>query len=457
MRARRWLAHRASGRLCLPARLARDGRKAEAYAAASAPIHAHVEERAVMTATSPVELPEPLTVDVLMRWLHQQLQECPVRYDPAQSCWDVFSHADILRVLTDSATFASDVTMFTPRQADLDLFARGNFVRMDPPRHRKLRELVSQAFTPRVIAELAPRITALATELLDRCSAKPRFDIVEALTHPLPVIVIAEMLGIPTADRPLFRYWSDAMFTRSDPHAPLNMDEPTVRYVGARVGEMNRYLLAHIRERRQRPAADLISQLTRAELDGQTLEDEEIIGFVGLLLLAGHVTTTALLGNAILCLDAHPQAAAELRADPTGLPAAIEEVLRYYAPFPRLVRRTTTAVELGGAQIPAEQLLVLWLVSANRDPAQFRDPDRFDIHRKPNPHLSFGHSIHFCLGAPLARLEARIALQLLLSRYQRIAVDHAAANQFHHPLTMMSAKKLMVEVEAVPPAHRAAS
>jgi cytochrome P450 len=211
---------------------------------------------------------------------------------------------------------------------------------------------------------------------------------------------------------------------------------------------MNAYLLAHIRQRRARPTDDLIGKLVQAEVDGHRLEDEEIVGFVGLLLLAGHITTTAQVGNAILCLDENPAAMAELRADPAGIPAAIEEVLRYRPPFPRLARRTTTEVEIGGKRIPADRILMLWLASANRDPAQFEDPDRFNIHRKPNPHLSFGYSIHFCLGAPLARLEAKIALETLLERYRSIAVARDERGAFFNPFAMISAKRLPVDVRA---------
>src|SRR5262249_17652785 len=182
------------------------------------------------------------------------------------------------------------------------------------------------------------------------------------------------------------------------------------------------YLLAHIQRRRARRADDLTSELVSADVDGERLDDQEIVGFIGLLLLAGHITTTALLGNSILTLDEHPDAAAELRGDPTRLPAAIEEVLRYRSPFPRVARRAASNVELGGHAIAANEIVIPWIASANRDPAQFREPDRFDIGRTPNPHLAFGHGIHFCLGAPLARLEAKIALGMLLERYREIAV-----------------------------------
>ncbi|WP_437729916.1 cytochrome P450 [Sorangium sp. So ce1335] len=399
-----------------------------------------------MSTTDAIAHPNQPDLDPFLAWLRHGRESSPVHADDSQRTWHIFRHADIHRVLSDPATFSSDMSRFIPPQADFDLFSRGNFVRMDPPMHRKLRDLVSQAFTPRIVSGLAPRIAALTSELLDGVGDAERFDLVGALAYPLPVVVIAELLGVPVADRASFRRWADTLLSREDTgslpdEAMMNRMAPTLR-------EMNEYLLAHIRQRRARPTDDLIGKLVGAEVDGHRLEDEEIVGFVGLLLLAGHITTTALVGNAILCLDENPAAAAELRADPSGIPAAIEEVLRYRPPFPRLARRTTTAVEIGGKPIPADQILMLWLASANRDSAQFEDPDRFNIHRKPNPHLSFGYSIHFCLGAPLARLEAKIALEILLDRYQAIAVARDDRSEFFKPFTMNSARRLPVDVQA---------
>jgi len=184
----------------------------------------------------------------------------------------------------------------------------------------------------------------------------------------------------------------------------------------------------------------------QAEADDERLSDEEIVGFVGLLLLAGHVTTTATLGNTVLCFDRHPDAAAEVRADPALLPAAVEEVVRLRTPFPRLARRATTATTVGEVDIPAGALVVTWLAAANRDERVFAEPDRFDLHRTPNPHLGFGHGLHFCLGAPLARLEAKIALGILLERYRDIAVDTAEPVTLRNPWVMASPTKLPVAV-----------
>jgi cytochrome P450 len=318
---------------------------------------------------------------------------------------------------------------------------------MDPPQHRKLRALVSQAFTPRVVAGLEPRITALTAELLDRTGE--RFDLIDALAYPLPVIVIAELLGIPSADQPLFRTWADVLLSQEiDRDQALGeASERAVTAVAPTMREMNVYFLDHIRARRKSPSTDLTSKLVEAEVDGQRLADEEIVGFVGLLLIAGHITTTATLGNSVVCLHENPGAAAEVRADPALLPAAIEEVLRVRPPFPRVGRLTKVDTEVGGVALPAGQVVMPWLTAANRDERVFPEPHRFDIHRRPNPHLTFGHGIHFCLGAPLARLEARVALRLLLERYRDIEVAHDEVEQ-RNPFTMVAVTRLPVHVRA---------
>jgi len=390
------------------------------------------------------------TLPDLFAWLEQARRHGQVHYDGRQRCWTVLGYPETSAVLADPHTFSSDLGDLIARQEDLDLFQRGNFVRMDPPRHDVLRRLVSQAFTPKVVAGLAPRIAEVTCGLLDSRAGERGFDLIDDLAYPLPVIVIAELLGIPPSDRPLFRRWADGLFERSNagPDESLSqmMDEKAVATLAPVMHEMNTYLLEHIRARRAAPADDLTSHLVEAEVEGVRLSDEEIVGFVGLLLLAGHVTTTATLGNTVLCFDDDPDAAAEVRADPALLPAAIEEVLRLRTPFPRLVRQATTDVTVGGADIPAGAIVVAWLAAANRDERVYAEPDRFDIHRTPNPHLAFGHGIHFCLGAPLARLETRIAMGILIERYREIAVDAPVA--FRNPWVMVASTRLPVAVTA---------
>jgi cytochrome P450 len=385
--------------------------------------------------------------DRLAQWRTQRETD-PVYFDEQTKMWQLLDYATVDRVLSDPATFSSDFSGLTPVQEDFEVFRTGMFVGMDPPRHRKLRTLVSQAFTPRTVVGLEPRIRAIIADLLDAVAGESRVDLIGALAYPLPILVISELLGIPTEDRPLFEKWARVLFsgdqlsespTMAELEAALAQIAPTIR-------EMNEYVLAHIRQRREHPDDGLTSKLVAVEVDGERLDDQEIIGFVALLLVAGHITTTALVGNAAVSFDRHPDAAAALRADPARLPTALEEVLRCLPPFNELGRRTTTEVTLGGRVIPANSIIMANLASANRDPAQFSDPDVFDIGRSPNPHLTFGHGIHFCIGAPLARLEGKAAFEELLRRYREMTVAADEPIEFQNQAVITSVKKLILDV-----------
>jgi cytochrome P450 len=233
-------------------------------------------------------------------------------------------------------------------------------------------------------------------------------DIIDDLSYPLPVTVIAEMLGIPQEDREQFKIWSDAVVGASESEN------------GNPQAEMSSYFLDMIQQRSRERKDDLISALLDAQIDGQHLNQRELLGFCILLLVAGNETTTNLIGNAILCFDEHPEVMEQLRAEPELLPGAIEEVLRYRSPVQFMYRRVAADVTIRDSQLRAGQMVLAWIGSANRDEAQFPDPDSFDIRRTPNRHIAFGHGIHFCLGAPLARLEAKIVLTLLLERFDEI-------------------------------------
>jgi cytochrome P450 len=385
--------------------------------------------------------------DRLAQWRTQRETD-PVYFDEQTKMWQLLDYATVDRVLSDPATFSSDLSGLTPVQEDFEIFRTGMFVGMDPPRHRKLRTLVSQAFTPRTIASLEPRIRAIIADLLDAVAGASRVDLIRALAYPLPILVISELLGIPAEDRALFEKWARILFSGDQlPESPTMAElEAALAQIAPTIREMNEYVLAHIRHRREHPDDGLTSKLVAVEVDGERLEDQEIIGFVALLLVAGHITTTALVGNAAVSFDRHPEAAAALRADPARLPAALEEVLRCLPPFSELGRRTSTEVTLGGKVIPADSIIMANLASANRDPAQFSDPDAFDIGRSPNPHLTFGHGIHFCIGAPLARLEGRAAFEELLRRYREIAVAADEPIEFQNQAVITSVKKLILDV-----------
>ncbi|MDI1462091.1 cytochrome P450 [Catellatospora sp. KI3] len=385
---------------------------------------------------------QPGTFEGVVDWYARMRAHEPVSWDEQYGAYHLFGYDDIEAVLSDPVTFSSDLTGLMPPQAELELFSRGNFVRMDPPRHDKLRRLVSKAFTPRVVAELAPRITTITDELLDAVSGSPRFDLVQALAYPLPVTVIAELIGVPASDRAEFRRWADSLLNAQLPERVIP-DQARLDQAGERLRAMIDYLLAHIRQRRRSPADDLTTTLIAAEVDGEHLTDEEIVGFLGVLLIAGHITTTTLLTNTVWCLDEHRDAAAAIRRDPAKIAPMLEEVLRFRSPFPRLARLTTAEATVGGQRVAAGKILMPWIASANRDERHFAHPDRFDIDRNPNQHLAFGHGIHFCIGAPLARLEARLAMTILLERCRDLEIADGA--EFYDARMMTGAHTLPLQ------------
>ena len=337
-------------------------------------------------------------------WYRSMREARPVYYNPQHRFWQVFRYDDVQRVLSDYTSFSS---AFGGGGQGRDPLS-SSLISMDPPRHRQLRNLVTQAFTPRSVAQLSERITAIINELLDQVAARGHMDIVDDLSYPLPVIVIAEMLGIPQEDRERFKVWSDAVVGATYPER------------GNPQAEMSEYFLDMIQQRSREPQNDLISALLDAQIDGQHLNQRELLGFCILLLVAGNETTTNLIGNALLCFDEHPEVMEELRAEPALVPGAIEEVLRYRSPVQYMYRRAIADITIGDHEMRAGQMVLAWIGSANRDEAQFPNPDYFDIRRTPNRHIAFGHGIHFCLGAPLARLEAKIALTMLLERFHEI-------------------------------------
>ncbi|MFB9429410.1 cytochrome P450 [Streptoalloteichus tenebrarius] len=379
-------------------------------------------------------------------WLRGRDPEQPVRFDEGTGTWHVYGYDECVEVLSDTKAFSADITRALPELATPE-FDDGNLLRMDPPDHGKLRKLVSSAFTPRVVADLEPRIRDITHELLDAVEGKDRFELVTDLAYPLPVIVIAELLGVPASDRDLFRGWVDGLFENRPGVSVHQTREEVEELMGSgldSVRQMWDYLAEHAAERRRRPRQDLLTKLVNAEVDGQRLSETQVVNFANLLLLAGHITTTLLLGNTVLCLDAHPDQAARLREDPSLLPSAIEETLRFLSPFPWSGRVATEEVELGGCRIGRDQLLMVMQGAANRDGRRFADPHAFDVARDPNPHLGFGRGIHFCLGAPLARLEARVALGILRDRLPDLRTDPDDPATFMATTDMAGVKVLPV-------------
>ncbi|HLZ62731.1 MAG TPA: cytochrome P450 [Ktedonosporobacter sp.] len=351
-----------------------------------------------------------------VNWYRAMRQDKPVFFDESANIWHVFRYDDAARVMTDYATFSSDGSRMAPNAPRESSPILSSILRMDPPRHRQLRTIVTQAFTPRMIAQMEPRISEITNTMLDKVEASGEMDVIRDLAYPLPVTVIAEILGVPAEMREDFKNWSDVLVSGDfDDRSGENREE-FFKTMRQELQGMYQYFVQVLAERRQRPQNDLVSALLSAQVDGEHLSDIELLGFCVLLLVAGNETTTNLIGNAILCLDENPEAIEQLGNNPELMPGAVEEVLRYHSPVKAMTRITTTETELSGQRIGENQMIMAWLAAANRDEAQFPGPDRFDIQRQPNRHLAFGHGIHFCLGAPLARLEARIALNAMLAR-----------------------------------------
>ncbi|MRG97490.1 cytochrome P450 [Polyangium spumosum] len=375
-------------------------------------------------------------------WIRGQVPDEPVRFAPELGMWNVYGYPETLRILGDPGLFSSNTLRLVP---DIRRSTEGNLVQMDPPEHKKLRNLVSHAFTPKVVADLEPRIARLTHELLDAVDGRDRMELVADLAYPLPVIVIAELLGVPSGDRDTFKQWVDKMLENSTQFSLVNRSEEQERRLQVALEQsklLTDYLGEHAAERRRKPREDLLTKLVEAEVDGDRLTETEVANFANVLLIAGHITTTMLLGNTVLCLDTNPEQKARVRADRSLVPAAIEESLRFFSPFAALGRATTSAVELGGKTIPADQLLMVWIAAANRDPRQFTNPDVFDVSRDPNPHVAFGRGIHFCIGAPLARLEGRVALNILMDRFPGLRMDPEAPPDFIPSPNMTGVRKL---------------
>jgi cytochrome P450 len=355
---------------------------------------------------------------------------------PPFDAWLILDYEGVKRALSDHDTFSSRVPA-----------PRNWFLFFDPPQHTKQRGLISRAFTPRTVANLEPRIRELSRQLLDQSIGRGEMDLAADYSVPLPMKVIAEMIGIPAADWPRFKRWSDGILKISYTRSGGDEADQALGEFLAVTSEMSDYLTDRIAQRRARPSDDLLTRLVEAEVDGQRLAQEEVLGFFQLLVVGGQETTTNLINNAVLCFVEHPDQFARLRAAPELLPLAIEEVLRHRAPLQWMMRTPRHDVEMHGQTIPAGTLVLAVIGSANRDPRQFHDADRFDLTRDPNPHLAFGHGIHSCLGAALARLEARIALTDLLQRLKGLALASDGPWQPRQALHVLGPSRLPIRFE----------
>ncbi|NMO17842.1 cytochrome P450 [Pyxidicoccus fallax] len=366
----------------------------------------------------------------------------PVLHEPNADMWLLFDYDSVKRALNDHEAFSSVVETPTGKAPDWLVFT-------DPPRHSKLRGIIMRAFTPRSIASLEPRVRELSRELLAPVLERGELDLVADYASPLPMIVIAELLGIPVADRQRFMHWAEVIMKLS---YTVSGGEEAARALSENAvvkEEMRAYFNDLASQRREAPKDDLLTRLVQAEVDGERLTPNEFLGFFQLLLSAGTETTTHLIANAMLCLLEHPDPLARLRAEPGLLPSAIEEVLRYRTPAQMVYRTTRTEVELRGQRIPSGKLVLVMVGSANRDATKFEDAERFDITRDPNPHIAFGHGLHYCLGAALSRLEARVALPDLLEHLKDVRLASAEPWAPRKALNVLGPASLPLRFEPV--------
>jgi cytochrome P450 len=335
-----------------------------------------------------------------------------------RSVWLVTRYEDVLAIFKDERFLKDWRKVLTPEQLAqiprmppvMEPLSK-NMLETDPPDHERLRALVSKAFTPRLIARMRPRIQAIADSLLDAVEDKGGMDLIDDYAFPLPITVIAELLGVPSEDRKKFRVWTDAAVS-GDGTAEY-LETVLVPHMQA----FSNYLLEMFEEKRENPKDDLISALVRAEEAGERLSEGELLGMVFLLLVAGHETTVNLIGNGTLALLQHPDQLEKLRNDPSLIKSAIEELLRYDGPLETSPERFAREdVAIGETVIPKGEMVRVVIAAADRDPERFPDPDALDITRTDNRHLAFGKGIHHCLGAPLARMEGQIAIDTLLRR-----------------------------------------
>lgn len=339
--------------------------------------------------------------------------------------WLAARHADVNQVLKDAKVFKSDArSIGTKNPLDafwvpgvMKAFSR-SMVMADGGDHRRLRRLANKAFTPTRVAELGPHIEQIVRGLLDEAGKAPRFDLMSALALPLPLRLIAELMGVEADERADFHVMLEQALDMSQPWRMLLRTPTYIR--------LYRFFDRLLARKRADPRDDLISALVTAEEEGDRLSPQELMGTVFLLLLAGHETTVNLIGNGALALLEHPDQLARLRANPDLIPNAIEEMLRFYSPANTTsTRYVAEPVTLGGVQLKPGDVVMPMVGAANRDPEAFAEPGRFDVGRDPNPHLAFGAGVHFCIGASLSRLEAKIAFELLLERFPdlRLGVD----------------------------------
>jgi cytochrome P450 len=391
----------------------------------------------------------------------------PVHWNPIWDGWIVTRHKEVASVLLDAARFSSNRMAYLASHASAEkqhaletYFAMLSrwLVFMDPPDHTRLRLLLQKAsFTPRQLKAWQPRIQAIVDDLIDRIEPEKATDFIQAFAFPLPVLVVSEILGFPPEDRDQVRHWTHEVALPFFLALGMDAREKWTRAEQAAQAFGN-YARSLVEDRRRHPRDDLLTAMVHAENKGDFLNEEEVVATVVLLMIAGHETTSNLLANGLLAFIRHPEQMEWIRQHPALIGPAVEECLRYDPPVTATVRWAKTDLQLDGKSIQAGQKLLLVLASANRDPEQFEDPDRFDIRRgvTPQQHTAFAVGTHYCLGAPLARLEGEVSFTTLFQRFRtfRLEADHLVYKPMviaraleHLPVVMMSTATMVEQVQ----------
>jgi pimeloyl-[acyl-carrier protein] synthase len=380
--------------------------------------------------TAPIDTRDPAYIEDPYPFFERVRAAGPIHRD-SLGIWWVTGFADVKGLLLDKQRISRDprnwqlYPQIRPYLADtvLERTVEQWLLTLDPPAHTRLRALVQKAFTASAAAALRARVEAVADELIDGLRGQSRFDLMAGFAQPLPVRVICDLLGLPAADYASTKAWSDLLVWVLEPSAPWAKKHEANRACS----EMLEYLRAQVAAARTAPRDDLLHQLIEAQEMHERLTEDELLANLVLLFLAGHETTTNLIGNGLLALLRHPAQLARLREDPSQVETAIEELLRYDGPVTLLPRVVAQPIEIAAQTLRPGELLHLVMGAAHRDPAVFADPGRLDVTRSPNPHLAFGAGLHYCVGAPLARIEAAVALRTLLRTFPSLAVAAGGA------------------------------
>ena len=385
--------------------------------------------------------------------LRQLREEDPVHWSDSIGGWILTRYDDMVTTFKDTSHFSNEgrlakAVAYLPDDARANFkvfeehYRRKSLIHSDPPDHTRFRGLVNKAFTPRVVDAMRPRMQEITDELLDAVQQSGRMDVINDLAIPLPVTVLSEILGVPKPDVKFFKNWADDILRFQGVNKPAI---ETLQRSQSAIVEIRAYLSNLLKEKLRNPSEDLLSKLAAAESEGDKLSEPELINTCITLLVAGHETTTSLIGNGIYLLLHYPEQWRLLQNDPSLLPTAIEEILRYESPVARQPRLMKQDTEMGGKVLRQGEMAFQMLNAANRDPVYFDDPDRFDIRRQKNRHIAFGLGIHICVGAPLARAEGNIVLSTVLSRMPGMRLADAKPDWDLHKPNSRMLKTLRVE------------